>query len=466
MQVKELQNLSWDCLMKKRMDNPRVTVIMPSYNAGRYIKMCLESVLAQTLQDMEVLAIDAGSEDGTLDILREYADKDERICLIHSERKSYGYQVNMGIRIARGEYIGIVETDDFIEPDMYETLYGMARKNDADYVRGLGKFYREIAEGMTAERPIRCPIKDTSMFGIVLNPCEHPEFVYSDRFLWLGLYKAAFVKTLHLNETPGAAYQDIGFMLQVHSRAQKAVYINRYVYHYRLDNTASSAYDEKAFRFLAQECSYKESFLRELPDIWRKYSALELLDQTLARFHQMAFSQHFWKDADKDIENIKTYLDEVYQKDVIHIEDMDAKTWAGLRLFLESPESLYASCRYEYLAATYGVRLLNRKIGKNEVIIFGGGKRGKYCHMLLTAQKIGRVRLFCDNDSSLQGTRQQGIMVRSLSDAYAEYPDAIYVVSSGKYTDEMKMQLLAYGISEEKIVLFAIEENDMLLRKL
>ncbi len=451
----------------KRTDNPLVTVIMPSYNVVKYIKTCMESVLAQTLTGLEILLIDAGSTDGTLDILQEYADRDGRIRLIHSEKKSYGYQVNMGIRMAQGEYIGIVETDDFIEPDMYETLYGAAQKNDVDYVKGLGKAYREIAEGMTVERPLRCPIIDTSMFGMVLDPREHPKLVYSDRFLWLGLYKAAFAKTLHFNETPGAAYQDIGFMLQVHSRAQKAVYVNQYVYHYRLDNTAASSYDEKAFLFLTQECSYKERFLRDLPDIWRKYSALKLLDQTLARFHQMAFSQHFWQDAEKDIEEIRTHLDGLYQNDVIQMGDMDARTWAGLQIFLESPESLYASCRYGYLAATYGVRLLNRKIGKKEVIIFGGGKRGKYCHMLFTAQKIGRVRLFCDNAPGLQGTILQGIMVRSLSETHAEYPDAIYVISSGKYTDEMKRQLLAYGICEEKIVLFAIEENDdMLLRKL
>ena len=96
------------------MDKPLISVIMPSYNVARYIRVCMESVLAQSLQDMEILAIDAGSEDGTLDILREYADKDERICLVHSEKKSYGYQVNLGIQMARGKYIGIVETDDFI----------------------------------------------------------------------------------------------------------------------------------------------------------------------------------------------------------------------------------------------------------------------------------------------------------------------------------------------------------------
>lgn len=450
----------------ERMDNPLVSVIMPSYNVGSYIGTCMESVIAQTLSDMEILVIDAGSEDGTLEILQEFAGKDERISIIHSERKSYGYQVNMGIRMAKGQYIGIVETDDFIEPDMYMTLFEWAQKSDADYVRGLGKFYREITEEMIAESPICSPIRDESMFGRVLNPREHPEFVYSDRFLWLGLYRADFVKALRLNETPGAAYQDIGFMLQVHSKAEKAVYVNQHIYHYRLDNTASSAYDERAFRFLAQECSYKELFLKDLPGIWRKYSALELLDQTQTRFHQMAFTQHFWHEAAEDIECIRTYLADLYRKDMISMEDMGPKLWAGLQLFLESPESLYASCRLDYLIKTYEVRLLKRKIGEQEVIIFGRGKRGRYCHMLLTAQRIGKVRLFCDNDSSLHGTKQQGLMIGSLSEAYAQYPNAVYVVPSGKYAAEMRQQLLVCGINEGQIILFAINENDSLLRKI
>lgn len=318
----------------KRIDNPLISVIMPSYNVKKYIRTCMESVLSQTLQDMEILIIDAGSEDGTLEVLQEYADRDDRICLVHSEKKSYGYQVNIGIQMARGKYIGIVETDDFIEPDMYGTLYVWARKNDADYVRGLGAFYREVAEGMAAERPIRCPIKDEAMFGKMLNPQEYPEFVYSDRFLWLGLYRAGFAKSIRLNETPGAAYQDIGFMLQVHSKAKKAVYVNRTIYHYRLDNAAASAYDERAFRFLTQENSYKETFLQSLPVVWRKYSALELLDQTLTRFHHMAFSQHFWKEAVEDIDRIRIYLTDLYQKGVIQMEDMNSRNWAGLQLSL------------------------------------------------------------------------------------------------------------------------------------
>lgn len=450
----------------KRTDRPLVSVIMPSYNVGKYIRTCMESVLAQTLTDMEILIIDAGSEDGTLDILQEYAEQDDRIRLIHSEQKSYGYQVNMGIRLARGDYIGIVETDDFIEPDMYRILYECAQESGVDYVRGLGKFYREIAEGMTSERPIRCPIKDDSVFGTVIHPHAHPEFVYSDRFLWLGLYRAAFVKAIHLNETPGAAYQDIGFMLQVHSKAEKAVYVNRYIYHYRLDNTAASAYDERAFRFLVQECSYKELFLKELPDVWRKYSVLELLDQTLTRFRHMAFSQHYWRAASEDIEYIRTYLENLYQKNVIRMEDMEPENWAGLQLLLESPESLYAACRFDYLAKTYDVRMLREKIEEKEVVIFGGGKRGRYCHMLLTAQGIGRVRLFCDNNADMQGTEVHGLMVSSLSAASVRYPEAVYVVPEGRYAGEMRRQLSACGIGAERMITFDLAENDALLRRI
>lgn len=450
----------------KQSKSPLISVIMPSYNVRRYIRTCIESVLAQTFSDMEILMIDAGSEDGTLDILQEYADQDDRIRLIHSDRKSYGYQVNMGIRMARGEYIGIVETDDFIEPDMFRALYECAGQSGVDYVRGRGRFYREIAEGMAAERPIRCPVQDENMFGTVLDPREHPELVYSDRFLWLGLYRADFAKTLRLNETPGAAYQDIGFMLQVHSNAGKAVYLNREVYHYRLDNAGASAYDERALRFLVQECIYKETFLKDLPDIWRKYSALELLDQTQTRFHQMARSGHYWEAASGDIEQIRSYLAGLYRTGVIEMEDMGAKTWAGLQLFLESPEALYASCRFDYLSGTYGVRLLARRIADREVIIFGAGVRGRYCHMLLAAQGIGRVVLYCDRDPGLQGTRQQGVMVRSLKEACAEYPGAVYVVPRGRYADEMMRQLSACGIEEGRIVLFTLREDDSLLMKI
>ena len=135
---------------------PKVTVIMPSLNVVKYIDSCMDSVLAQTLQDIEILAIDAGSDDGTFEILQEYASLDKRIKVMQSSKKSYGYQLNMGIALAQGEYVGIVETDDKIEPDMFQTLYESAIKTKADYVKGCARPFMEVAPEFIVSFRDRC----------------------------------------------------------------------------------------------------------------------------------------------------------------------------------------------------------------------------------------------------------------------------------------------------------------------
>ncbi len=109
-----------------------VSIILPSLNVADYIQEALNSARSQTMQEIEMICIDAGSTDGTLEILEEGAKDDPRIRILHSEVRSYGYQVNLGIREARGEYVAILETDDFVDPGMYETLYRLAGEYHAD----------------------------------------------------------------------------------------------------------------------------------------------------------------------------------------------------------------------------------------------------------------------------------------------------------------------------------------------
>ena len=128
---------------------PKVSVIMPSLNVAPYIRECMESVIHQTLRDIEILCVDAGSTDGTWEILEEYAQADRRIKLFHSEKKSYGYQMNLGLKEAVGEYIGIVETDDYILPEMYEELYAYAVEHDADFVKSDFDVFTTPAERLS-----------------------------------------------------------------------------------------------------------------------------------------------------------------------------------------------------------------------------------------------------------------------------------------------------------------------------
>ena len=101
----------------------KVSVIVPVYNVEKYLKKCIDSIIKQTLTDMEIICVDDGSTDSCPEILDEYANLDHRIKVIHKTNAGYGHAVNTGFAYAKGEYIGIVESDDYILPEMYETLY-------------------------------------------------------------------------------------------------------------------------------------------------------------------------------------------------------------------------------------------------------------------------------------------------------------------------------------------------------
>lgn len=116
---------------------PKVSVIIPVYNTEKFLRKCLDSVCNQTLQDIEIICINDCSTDGSLEILREYAGKDNRIKLIELlENCGAAKARNIGIDIAEGEYLGFVDSDDFIDLDFYKKLYGKAKETDADAVKG------------------------------------------------------------------------------------------------------------------------------------------------------------------------------------------------------------------------------------------------------------------------------------------------------------------------------------------
>ena len=117
---------------------PKVSIIIPTYNVEAYLKECMDSVTRQTLKDIEIICINDGSTDGSLEILKEYADKDPRIVLVDKENEGYGVGMNIGLDKASGEYIGIVEPDDFVPLNMYEDLYNTAKENDLDFVKAGG----------------------------------------------------------------------------------------------------------------------------------------------------------------------------------------------------------------------------------------------------------------------------------------------------------------------------------------
>lgn len=113
-----------------------ISIIIPVYNAENFLRNCIESVVAQTFKDWEMVLVNDGSKDGSLAICEEYAEKDKRIRVINKQNGGPSSARNIGVREAQGEYVFFLDADDTITPDCIELLYGLAKQHDADYVQG------------------------------------------------------------------------------------------------------------------------------------------------------------------------------------------------------------------------------------------------------------------------------------------------------------------------------------------
>jgi len=214
---------------------PAVSVLIPCYNVEKYIRQCMDSVVGQTLRDMEILCINDGSTDSTLTVLQEYAARDSRVRIIDKPNSGYGDSMNKGLDAATGEYVGIVESDDWADADMFATLYAAAKAHDCDLVKS--NFYDYRGGESTLHEII--PAEDA---GQVIRPRERLSIFWEASFIWTGLYRREWLNGCGIRflPTPGASYQDVGFNFKTLASAERAWFMKKAFLHYRRDNENSS----------------------------------------------------------------------------------------------------------------------------------------------------------------------------------------------------------------------------------
>ena len=116
------------------MSTPFISIIIPVYNSEKLLKQCLDSVLNQTLNNIEIICVDDGSTDNSFEILKEYEKKDNRVIALTQKNSGAGVARNKGVEIAKGKYIAFIDSDDWIEHDALEKLYNNIENNDSDMV--------------------------------------------------------------------------------------------------------------------------------------------------------------------------------------------------------------------------------------------------------------------------------------------------------------------------------------------
>ncbi len=252
--------------------DPRVTVLVPIFNVEAYLRQCLESLYAQTLSELEVLLLDDGSTDACPTICDEYVARDARFRVVRKSNSGYGATMNLGMREARGEYIGIVEGDDWVEPDMFACLHALACEHDVPVVKS--SFYEYHTDG-TSKAQDYIPSADAER---VICPADRSAIFYRQPAIWNGIYGRRFLTENGIDflETPGASYQDISFNFKVLMCAEKVWLSSRAFYHYRMDSGSSSVRSRDKVFYVVDEWNEIERFVARNPEAEKSSYLLRL----------------------------------------------------------------------------------------------------------------------------------------------------------------------------------------------
>lgn len=216
-----------------------VSVIIPIYNVEKYLDQCLKSVEAQTHKDIEILCINDGSTDSSPDIIRAHAATDPRVILVDKANGGYGQGCNMGLRMAKGRWISIIEPDDWIEPTMYADMLSFA-DSFSEVIDIVKTPWTDIRywDNPKTQAPFPSAMKGafkTSSRPIKLE--EEPLLISMHPSIWSAIYRKDFLdkKSICFPEYPGAGWADNPFLIETMCQANAILYLDCAYYNYRCD---------------------------------------------------------------------------------------------------------------------------------------------------------------------------------------------------------------------------------------
>ncbi len=222
--------------------NILVSVVVPIYNAYDYLATALDSILDQTLRDIEVICIDDGSTDRSIDIIKKYHDSDSRIRVVTENNAGVSTARNKGIARVRGEYVIFLDADDFYEPTLLERLYGLAKEQNLDIALARFDIYNNKTEKFS-------PATDEShgdIFarGAVVSKNEFPNYIFESTtgYVWNKLFRTSMIKEKELSFAPELyIFEDVHFVCCALSYADRIAKLDEVLIHHRVYSDQSRA---------------------------------------------------------------------------------------------------------------------------------------------------------------------------------------------------------------------------------
>ena len=298
------------------MNSPKVSVIVPIYKVEKYLVQCIDSIINQTLKDIEIILVDEGDIDACRFIIDHYEQTDNRVKTIHEKNGGYGASVNKGFDIATGEYISIIESDDFIEQTMFEEMYEYAKKLDADVVKTP---YYEYWDKTSTEDEVIKPccwqklvnkIPQFETFSIE----QYPIFMSIHPSIWSALYKREYLKNKNIRciEEKGAGYVDNHFRVQTFCQTKKLAFLNKSFNYYRLSNEDASTVNYNLSTFIKRWNDVHNLFDEKFPKLWNKLAPYCVSEEWINTLYRLLDENYYLKNGDLEIiiKNLSYYSDD------------------------------------------------------------------------------------------------------------------------------------------------------------
>lgn len=346
----------------------KISVVIPIYNVEKYLQECMDSVVHQTLKDIEIICMDDGSTDRSGKIVDEYAQADSRVRVIHKENTGYGNSMNIGLENARGKYIAIVESDDFITSNILQDLYENAERENAEVVKSDFAFFSG-EKGNYEIIPAQI-YGDSTIYGKVLNETEEKLFKGHIAH-WTCLYNKEFLEKNHIkfHETPGASYQDTGFWFQTLMYADRFYMHDNYYYHYRCDNLNSSMLNKGKVYCISREYDYIFEIVQSSESIFRKY----LPEYIMCRFigHRDTIARIGDEFKREFIIHMSESFRDLRNRGLLDTATMEKTDEKQLLQIMENPEKFYEE------KMNYSQKLQKILSPYEKLYIYGAGSKGR-----------------------------------------------------------------------------------------
>lgn len=396
------------------MTMDKISILVPCCNVEQYVRECLESIKNQTYSNLEIICIDDGSKDSTGDIIDEYVAADSRFKVIHKPNSGYGDSMNKGLDMCTGDYIGIVESDDWIEPDMFEVLHRTAKEHDLDHVRCCWN------EGPTGTETLNN--QSFVKKNVVCWPLEHEKIFLQQPSIWVSLYRKDLLqegRKIRFLPTPGASYQDASFAFKTYAKSKRFMMIDKALHHYRINPNSSVSASNGKVCCIVDEWEEMLRWIVEDPQLQERFSHSPLLAK-ICRSGLIWNYQRLSKTSLKLIflRRASQFFRKATAAGVLNLDDYAHKGGRDILQVMEAPLDYHRRIRYNRLesVAKYKSKPETRKRPEDTLLsivvtCYNTSKYIETCLASIQQQDYRNIEIICVDDCSTDDTE---ILVRHM----------------------------------------------------